>query len=369
MPLSDSILNLKEYEIEEVEGNNPVRIYARYIGIVNCPYCADGNIRLKDTFVRKLRHESIGNRKTVLHLQSHKYRCQSCNRYFNQRFPGILKYRRSTEGFRREVFEKHREGISQSSLSKNLAIGSATVERWYHDFLARKVAEMKSRDCPRVLGIDEHFFSRKQGYATTLCDLYRHKVFDVVLGRSEASLESYLNKLHGKENVQVVVMDLSETYRGIINRHFPNAKIVSDRFHVIRLIGQHFLKTWQEIDPEGRKNRGLLSLMRRHKENMSPEQWIKLKSYFNEHPELKPIYDFKQQLCRLMLMKKKTAKQCKRLIPQFLRYIKDLQESMLDPMVKLGNTLERWAEEIVCMWRFTKSNGITEGFHTKMEMI
>ena len=28
-----------------------------------------------------------------------------------------------------------------------------------------------------------------------------------------------------------------------------------------------------------------------------------------------------------------------------------------------------WSEEIVRMWRFTKNNGITEGFHTKIEMI
>ena len=37
--------------------------------------------------------------------------------------------------------------------------------------------------CPQVLGIDEHFFSRKRGYATTLVDLKNHKVFDVVPGR------------------------------------------------------------------------------------------------------------------------------------------------------------------------------------------
>jgi transposase len=31
--------------------------------------------------------------------------------------------------------------------------------------------------------------------------------------------------------------------------------------------------------------------------------------------------------------------------------------------------MHRWREEIACMWRFSKNNGITEGFHTKMEMI
>ena len=28
-----------------------------------------------------------------------------------------------------------------------------------------------------------------------------------------------------------------------------------------------------------------------------------------------------------------------------------------------------WCNEIASMWRFTRNNGITEGFHTKMEMI
>jgi len=41
--------------------------------------------------------------------------------------------------------------------------------------------------------------SRRHGYATTFCDLQGHKVFDVVLGRSEAALESYLERLPGKE--------------------------------------------------------------------------------------------------------------------------------------------------------------------------
>ncbi|WP_298624535.1 transposase, partial [uncultured Legionella sp.] len=32
-------------------------------------------------------------------------------------------------------------------------------------------------------------------------------------------------------------------------------------------------------------------------------------------------------------------------------------------------TLTTWEEEVARMWRFTKSNGITEGFHRKMKLI
>jgi|TARA_B110000003_G_C16646198_1_gene532157 transposase len=56
-------------------------------------------------------------------------------------------------------------------------------------------------------------------------------------------------------------MDPFETYRSIARRYFPNALIVAGRFHVERLINQHFLKIWQQYDPKGRKNRGLISLM------------------------------------------------------------------------------------------------------------
>jgi hypothetical protein len=53
-------------------------------------------------------------------------------------------------------------------LGRREGIGSATVERWFQDFLMREAAKRSGARCPRVLGIDEHFFSRRQGYATAI---------------------------------------------------------------------------------------------------------------------------------------------------------------------------------------------------------
>lgn len=369
MPLSTSILNIYGYEIENVTGRNPVIIEAKYTLDITCPFCNSKNLRKKDKYLRRLNHESIGARKTKLYLTGYKYRCKSCSRYFNQRFPGVLKYKRSTEGFRLEVFEKHNNGHTQSYLSKSLFIGTATVERWYHDLLKKKISNFKGRPCPRVIGIDEHFFSRKKGYATTICDLGRNKVFDLTLGRSEKALDGYFKHLGGKDNVRVVVMDLSDTYKNIIRKYFPDALIVTDRFHVIRLVNYHFLKTWSTLDPIGRKNRGLLSLMRRNAENLRSGQVIRLSTYFKDRPEIKVIYDFKQELVSLLKVKKKTAHELKKILPVFLDYIEQLKNSMFEPLITLGKTLDSWREEVARMFRFTKNNGITEGFHNKMEMI
>ena len=272
MPWSQSILNLPWMTIEKMEGVDPVRIEVRYEGPVKCPHCASERLRKKDRFMRDLRHESLGQRAVRLILWGYKYLCQGCGRYFRQRFPGLLSYQRATEPFKNEVCQDHHDGVCQSRLAQRMRMGTATLERWYHRFLERKMAEQAHEVCPRVLGIDEHFFTRKAGYATTLCDLRRHRVFDVVLGRSEASLEGYLTRLKGKEQVRVVCMDLSSTYRSIVRKHFPQALIVSDRFHVIRLIGHHIHQLWRQIDPSHRWNRGLLSLLRRRADRLDTEQ-------------------------------------------------------------------------------------------------
>jgi transposase len=82
------------------------------------------------------------------------------------------------------------------------------VERHFQHSLRRRAAELNDAGCPRILGIDEHFFSRRHGYATTFCDLAKHKVYGIVLGRSEAALGRYLHQLKGKEKVRVISMDL-----------------------------------------------------------------------------------------------------------------------------------------------------------------
>jgi len=46
-----------------------------------------------------------------------------------------------------------------------------------------------------------------------------------------------------------------------------------------------------------------------------------------------------------------------------------LSHAGLAQLVQLGQTLRSWQTEIALMWRFTRKNGITEGFHTNMEVL
>ena len=360
------IIGLPGLEIERVVRIQGIEVWAKPSIRPPCKHCQGAGLRIKATYQRTIKHTRQGNQILTLHLRVPKYHCQGCRRYFRHSFVGIRPRYRASEAYRLEVFEAHDGGVTQRKLSLTHRISPATVERWYQHHIGQKRSEGDRRYCPRVLGIDEHFFTRKSGYATTFADLRNHKVFDVKLGRSEPSLRRYLRGLQGREQVQVVVMDLSETYRSIARRYFPNATIVADRFHVVRLINQHFLKVWQQHDPEGRKNRGLISLMRRHKWRLRDEQHVNLMRYLADYPVLQALYLAKQRLVRFVLLKTLTRKKAEARLPAFVALIEQLEAS---PLHALARTLRSWLQPIVAMWRFTKSNGITEGFHNKMEMI
>jgi transposase len=369
MPRSEPIVGLPGFETIEVAGSEEVTTTGRVAQPPVCPDCrSEGPHRRKDLVRRRIRHTSIGARAHWLVLSVPKWHCR-CGRYFRQRVPGVLPYQRVTEKFKEEVVERHEHGHSLSRIRDSHRISWATTERWVHHIYARRVSHQAERVAPKVLGIDEHFFTRKQGYATTFANLDTHRVFDVQLGRSEASLQRFLDELAGKEHTEVVVMDLSETYRAIVRRHFPNAAIVADRFHAVRLVGQCLMEAWKQLEPAGRKHRGLISLMRRRPDNLEPEQKLRLAAYLTEHPMVGAVYGQLQRVMMLLRQKHQRAKECRWHARHFVKIVRELEAAPMPVLQTLARSLWSWRDEIARMWRFTKTNGITEGLHNKMEVI
>ena len=124
------------------------------------------------------------------------------------------------------------------------------------------------------------------------------------------------------------------------------------------------------LDAEGRKSKGLISMMRRHEwSKFNPKSKERLMQYLESNPALKVIYEFKQELMKLILSRVSNRKQAEPLVVKYLAMVIQLQESKFAPLVTLGNTLESWQKEIVRMWRFSKTNSITEGLHRRIDEI
>ncbi|HFL0145094.1 TPA: ISL3 family transposase, partial [Legionella pneumophila] len=355
--------------IVKVSGYQPLLLDVSYNRLARCGHCQSKKVRKKSSYLREVHHELIGHRRSILRFKAYKLYCHDCGRYGNQQFPGINKHQRATWRAQSAVFHEHSRGVSQKDLSERYKKGKATIERWYQRHYEEQNRELLNRPCPIVLGIDEHFFSKKEGFATTFCDLRKHKVFDVVRGRREKELKEYLQQLPGKERVKVICMDLSSTYRSLVKKYFPNAMIVADRFHVIRLIQHQCMMTCRELSSEIKNNRGILALLRTRPDNLSDEKKVKRDTFFTENPAIESIYQFQQQLHSLLMKRALTQHECRKVIPTFLDMLSELKQSGFKALASLGRTLCAWKDEVARMWRFSKSNGITEGFHRKMKLI
>ena len=366
----DLQLTLPGYRIVQVESNTVMRVYLEVEGSPRaCPCCGGVRLRSKGRYERRVRHLDCFGHPSQLVIGCRRYRCLDCGRSFVQPLPGVMPGRHSTEPWREAIYEDHDDGVCATVLARRRSLGAATVGRIYAQFTERKARERQSLDCPQVLGIDEHTLHKGQRFATTFCDLKNHRVFDISPGRSEPELAGYLQRLRGRDKVRVVCIDLSNSYRSMIRRWFPRAAIVADRFHAIRLVGLHLLRLARQLCPTLGWNRSWLGLLRSRADRLDPVQRQRLERLFAQQPALQGIYELKERLCALLRLKKQSKAACLRHIPELLGIIQTLRSSGLEAAATLGKSLSEWTEEIVRMWRFTRNNGITEGFHRKMKLI
>ena len=363
-------LTLPGYRILRWESKIMMRVYVEALEAPRlCPCCGGDRLHSKGRYERRVRHLACFGNPSELVIGCRRYVCRGCERSFVQPLPGVMPGRHSTESWREVIYERHGDGICASVLAEREKLAPATVGRIYAQFTERKAKERLSLDCPQVLGIDEHTLHKGQRFATTFCDLKRHRVFDISPGRSEAELASYLSTLRGRDKVKVVCIDLSNSYRSMIRRWFPRAAIVADRFHAIRLVGLHLMRLARQLCPGLGWNRGWLGVLRMRSDRLDPVQRQRLAKLLADHPALAGVYELKEKLCALLRLKTLSKGSCRRHARSLLELIATLRQSGFEPACTLAKSLSEWTEEIVRMWRFTKNNGITEGFHRKMKLI
>jgi transposase len=363
-------LTKQGYRLLEEKGKEEVEMVVEFKDRPgSCPYCEGVRLRSKGRYCRKVRHLPCVGLPCYLVIHCQRYRCADCQRSFVPELPGVMPGRRSSEALRRNIYQWHEEGVCVATLASREGLGQATVSRIYAEHTERKARERITLNCPQVLGIDEHTLHKQQRFATTLCDLKNHKIFDVVEGRSGFALARYFCRLKGREKVRVVCMDLSSSYRAIVRRWFPNALIVADRFHVIRIVQHHLLKLGRQFVPQLSANRPWLNLLRSRRDRLDPERKAQLEVLLDSQPLLRPLFEMKEDLCSLLRISRQNKRECRPLVNQLLYLIESLKRSGFQEAQSLGLTLQNWSQEIARMWRFSRNNGITEGFHRKMKLI
>lgn len=91
----------------------------------------------------------------------------------------------------------------------------------------------------RYISIDEFATHKGQVYKTIVVDLETGRIVFVGDGNGKASLEEFGNKLGDRKNdIKAVCTDLSSAYTGAVTANLPNASLVVDHFHVVKLMNE-----------------------------------------------------------------------------------------------------------------------------------
>jgi len=101
--------------------------------------------------------------------------------------------------------------------------------------------DRKTVNPPKRIGVDEKATGKGHQYMTLVCDIDRGKITWVATDREAASLGGYFEHLgEGVKQIEAVAMDMWPAYLHAVREYVPDAesKIVYDRFHVAREIGQ-----------------------------------------------------------------------------------------------------------------------------------
>lgn len=239
-----------------------------------CPACKSREVIRRGEKVRWLRHVPIGRECTWLLIAVPRVECRAC-RLVRQVPLGLADARRSyTHAFERYVLDLGRQMTIQG-VADHLSVSWDIVKDIQKRHLQRHYSRPPLADVRRI-GIDEICVGRGRKFLTLVLDLDTGAIVFAGRGKKAASLEPFWRRLRAaKARVQAVAMDLSRAYQLAVRERLPEAVVVFDRFHVIKLYNEKLTELRRELQrqaegPHKQTLKGTRWLLLKHSEKLDP---------------------------------------------------------------------------------------------------
>ena len=331
-----------------------------------CPRCATPSSSVYDRRWVRLKDEPLRRRPVQLWVHKRRFTCKPCGKVFTEPVPGVRKGARTTERFRRAVMWACETYACLKDVRQHFRCSGSFVYDNLYPLLERRQRE-RSYPWPKVIGIDEHYFKRSQlgfrEFVTMVVDFKGRRLFEVVEGRQAVQLELALQHIPGRENVKWVAIDLADPYKNFVRSFFPNAQIIADKFHVLRLLNPALNRRRKEITGD-RRSLKVRRLLLKNGHRLKPVERFLMRQWLEKYPALREVYFFKEALHRLYRTRgKKKAEQA------LTRLTDAMASSLLPEIQTLRKTLIKWRNEILAYFYARVTNARTEGFNNVAKVV
>ena len=189
------------------------------------------------------------------------------------------------------------------------------------------------------------------------------KVAFLVEGKQAGILKSALEEIPHPERVKHVILDLADSYKSFARDYFPNAQLVADKFHVLRLLNPAINK-YRKLSFGESRTLPVRKLLLANGERLDYFTRLALMKGLEEHPALREVYLFKEGLHRLYRCKGlNNAAIC------LTKFTDAMANASLPEIHSLRKTLMKWRHEILAYFETKLTNARTEGFNNKAKLI
>ena len=311
-----------------------------------------------------------------------RYRCVTCGVTHASQIPErlVLKGQKDSTLLKTQIIKKLTQKIAFTDASRDLHLTSHSFYRLL-DQLSEKD---KTNKLPRVLCLDE-FKATKDctgSMAFIAMDGESHEIVTVLEDRRIEQLVTYFLRFPRQVRMQVkyLVMDMNYSYDKLIKRCFPNAQLITDRFHVVQQLTRAFnslrIQVMKSFDTRSSQYRHLKyywkhllkhydDLSEKHFYSRSLRRWTSSRQLVEQLINYDPLLYEAWQVLQVAMghFRNKDS-------DAFFNLIEGLDTRILpEPFVKKYQFLLRKRSSIELALKLPYSNGCLEGMNNKIKAI
>lgn len=336
---------------------------------LRCCDCGNRDVVRRGTVMRRFRNLPIGNKPSWVVLDVQRVWCIACN-LVRQVKIGFADERRSyTRALERYVLELSRH-MTIRGVSQHLGIGWDMVKDIQKRHLKKRFSKPKLHKLTQI-AIDEISVKKGHNYLTIVLDLLTGMVVFVGDGKGANALDPFWQRLKRTRNrIRAVAIDMSPAYISAVINNLPDAAIVFDHFHVIKLLNKQLTELRRKLYNEVTD--------RQQKEVIKGTRWLLLKNpgdldeSKNEFGRLQKALKMNQPLATAYYLKESLSQLWDQLNKsKAIAWLKDwcaqAQQSKIPLLMKFANTIAVHRTGILAYYDFPISTGPLEGINNKIK--
>ena len=313
-------------------------------------------------FKRSIIDLPMHGKQTLLYLISKRYKCYGCEKTFLEQLPDIDEKRSMTKRLVKYIAKNGLEKPFTTLVQEIGNITLNTVKAVCVDYLDNMEQKNLPIVTPEIIGIDEiHLLS---GNRAVITNITQKTLIDMLEDRKLETIVSFLNKLPDKQNVKYITIDMWRPYKTAVNKVLPHAKIIIDKFHVIKYANQVMDNLRKELSRSEllKKNKKIIGysihLIRKRFKTLSAKDIDKIESIFKQYPAIQQAYQLKEQFCDIY-----EADSKEHAYKLYNEWVKAVENSEIILFTELTQTVNNWHSEIFNYFDNKVTNAFTESLN------